>query len=91
MPSIGSLVRPQRSTAAFLFQLPVPWQALPLSIAVHVALSLAAGSLSRRGLIASRGEAWFRERFLPVLTPITITALRVRRWQPPWACGSKCR
>ena len=54
MPSIGSLVRPQRSTAAFLFQLPVPWQALPLSIGVHVALSLAAGSLSRSGFIASR-------------------------------------
>ena len=24
-------------------------------------------------MMAARGEAWFRERFLPVLTPVTIT------------------
>ncbi len=58
-------------------KLPVPWQALLLSIGVYVALPLAAGWLSRRCLIAARGEAWFRRRFLPVLTPITITALLV--------------
>ncbi len=56
-------------------QLPVPWQALLLSIAVYVALPLVAGYASRRGLIALKGEAWFRETFLHRLTPITITAL----------------
>ncbi len=56
-------------------RLPVPWQALLLSIAVYVALPLAAGWASRRAIIAWRGEAWFREKFLHVLTPITITAL----------------
>lgn len=56
-------------------QLPVPWQALLLSIGVYVALPLVAGFLSRRWIIAVKGEAWFKERFLHVLTPVTITAL----------------
>ena len=56
-------------------RLPVPWQALLLSISVYVALPLVAGYLSRKWIIASKGEAWFREKFLHVLTPITITAL----------------
>lgn len=58
-------------------QLPVPWQALLLSIGIYVALPLVAGFLSRRWIIAAKGEAWFREKFLHVLTPITITALLV--------------
>jgi ACR3 family arsenite transporter len=56
-------------------RLPVPWQALVLSIAIYVALPLAAGYLSRRWIIAARGEKWFTEKFLHVLTPITIIAL----------------
>jgi ACR3 family arsenite transporter len=56
-------------------RLPVPWQALLLSIGVYVALPLVAGSLTRRWIIAARGEDWFKERFLHLLTPITIGAL----------------
>ncbi len=56
-------------------RLPVPWQALLLSIAVYVALPLAAGYLTRRAILRRKGEAWFRERFLHRLTPVTITAL----------------
>ncbi len=56
-------------------RLPVPWQALLLSIAIYVALPLVAGYLSRRWIIGAKGETWFRERFLHVLTPITIIAL----------------
>jgi ACR3 family arsenite transporter len=56
-------------------RLPVPWQALVLSIAIYVALPLGAGYLSRRWIIGTKGEAWFREKFLHVLTPITIMAL----------------
>ena len=56
-------------------QLPVPWQALLLSIGVYVALPLVAGFLSRKWIIAAKGEEWFREKFLHVLTPVTITAL----------------
>jgi len=58
-------------------QLPVPWRALLLSIAVYVALPLVAGYLSRRWIMAVKGEAWFREKFLHVLTPVTIVALLV--------------
>ncbi|MFO7638626.1 MAG: ACR3 family arsenite efflux transporter [bacterium] len=58
-------------------RLPVPWQALVLSIAVYVALPLGAGYLSRRLIIRARGEAWFRDRFLPFLTPVTIVALLI--------------
>ena len=58
-------------------RLPVPWQALLLSIGVYVALPLVAGYLSRKWIIASKGETWFRERFLHYLTPVTITALLV--------------
>jgi len=56
-------------------RLPVPWQALVLSISIYVALPLAAGYLSRRWIIKARGEAWFKEKFLHVLTPITIISL----------------
>ncbi len=56
-------------------KLPVPWQALLLSVAVYVALPLIAGYFSRKWLIASKGEVWFKERFLHILTPVTIGAL----------------
>ncbi|MBL8391956.1 MAG: ACR3 family arsenite efflux transporter [Candidatus Accumulibacter sp.] len=58
-------------------RLPVPWQALLLSIGIYVALPLVAGYLSRRWIIAHKGEVWFKERFLHVLTPITIVALLI--------------
>ncbi len=56
-------------------KLPVPWQALLLSIGIYVALPLVAGYVSRRWIIAQKGEVWFKEKFLHVLTPITISAL----------------
>jgi ACR3 family arsenite transporter len=58
-------------------RLPVPWEALLLSVGTYVALPLVAGYLSRRWIIAVKGEAWFREKFLHILTPITIIALLI--------------
>ncbi|NNF40209.1 MAG: arsenical-resistance protein, partial [Woeseiaceae bacterium] len=58
-------------------KLPVPWKALLLSISVYVALPLLAGYLSRKWIMANKGEDWFRERFLHFLTPVTIGALLV--------------
>ncbi len=58
-------------------KLPVPWQALLLSIAIYVALPLVAGYLSRKWIISAKGEEWFNRSFLPFLTPITIVALLV--------------
>ena len=56
-------------------RLPVPWQALLLSIAIYVALPLVAGYLSRKWILATKGETWFKEKFLHVLTPVSILAL----------------
>ena len=58
-------------------RLPVPWQALALSISIYVALPLAAGYVSRKLLISHKGRTWFEERFLHFLTPVTIIALLV--------------
>lgn len=58
-------------------RLPVPWEALLLSIGVYVALPLVVGAVLRRILVRTRGEAWFETAFLPLLQPITIGALLV--------------
>jgi ACR3 family arsenite transporter len=58
-------------------RLPVPWQALVLSIGIYVALPLVAGYVSRTMIIQSRGELWFKEKFLHILTPVTIIALLI--------------
>lgn len=58
-------------------RLPVPWQALLISIGIYVALPLVAGFFSRRWLIAAKGREWFEQKFLHVLTPITVGALLV--------------
>ena len=56
-------------------KLPVPWQALLLSVIIYVALPLVAGYFSRKWIIGHKGEIWFKEKFLHVLTPVTISAL----------------
>jgi len=56
-------------------QLPVPWEALLLSISIYVALPLFAGYFSRKWIIAHKGLDWFEQKFLHILTPITIIAL----------------
>lgn len=58
-------------------RLPVPWQALVLSVSIYVALPLVAGYFSRKWIIGARGKPWFNEKFLHILTPITIVALLV--------------
>jgi len=58
-------------------RLPVPWQALLLSISIYVALPLVAGYLSRKWIIAAKGRDWFEQKFLHFLTPVTIIALLI--------------
>jgi ACR3 family arsenite transporter len=58
-------------------RLPVPWQALLLSISIYVALPLVAGYFSRKWIIATKGRQWFKEKFLHILTPVTIIALLI--------------
>jgi len=64
-------------------KLPVPWEALALSIGIYVALPLVAGYLSRRALIRLKGERWFTTRFMHYLTP--------RRSSSPLCCSSASR
>ena len=57
-------------------RLPVPWQALLLSIGIYVALPLVAGYLSRRWIIAAKGEHGSRKNF-SCSDPVTIIALLI--------------
>ncbi len=56
-------------------KLPIPWQALLLSVGIYVALPLVAGFFSRKWILKAKGETWFKEKFLGILTPVTISAL----------------
>jgi ACR3 family arsenite transporter len=56
-------------------RMPVPWQALLLSIVIYVALPLVAGYFSRRWIIVGKGIEWFNEKFLHILAPVSIIAL----------------
>ncbi|GJQ22871.1 arsenical-resistance protein [Candidatus Brocadia sapporoensis] len=58
-------------------RLPIPWQALVLSIAIYVALPLVAGYFSRTWIIKLKGKTWFDEKFLYMLTPVSIIALLI--------------
>jgi ACR3 family arsenite transporter len=57
--------------------MPIPWQTILLSVAIYVALPLLAGYFSRRIIIRRRGLQWFQQKFLHVLTPVSIIALLV--------------
>ena len=56
-------------------RMPVPWQALLLSIGIYVALPLVAGYFSRKWIISRKGIEWFNNKFLHILTPVSIIAL----------------
>jgi len=56
-------------------QMPVPWQALLLSVAIYVALPLVAGYWSRVWIMRTKGPEWFADKFLHFLTPVSIIAL----------------
>ncbi|MBU1784513.1 MAG: ACR3 family arsenite efflux transporter [Candidatus Omnitrophica bacterium] len=56
-------------------RMPVPWQALLLSIAIYVALPLVAGYFSRKWIVSHKGIDWFNEKFLHMLSPVSIIAL----------------
>jgi len=56
-------------------RMPVPWQALLLSIVIYVALPLVAGYFSRKWIVSHKGTEWFNEKFLHLLSPVSIIAL----------------
>ena len=57
--------------------MPVPWETIVLSVSIYVALPLVAGYFSRKLIIKHKGIAWFNQRFLRWLTPVSITALLI--------------
>lgn len=53
----------------------IPFDALFSSVMIFVVIPLAAGFISNRVLIKSKGEKWFTTVFLPKLKPVSIVAL----------------
>lgn len=53
----------------------IPWGTLVSSVVIFVVIPLLLGYLSNRYLRKMKGEAWFTERFLPSLKPVSILAL----------------
>jgi arsenite transporter len=53
----------------------IPFDTLFSSVIIFVVIPLAAGFISNRVLIKSKGEKWFTSVFLPKLKPVSIVAL----------------
>ena len=53
----------------------LPLGVLLESVALVLVVPLVVGAVARTGLIRSQGEAWFRQRFVPKLSPIQIVFL----------------
>lgn len=45
------------------------------SVGIYLGIPFAMGIISRYGLIKLKGEAWFRDKFIPVISPVTLIAL----------------
>lgn len=45
------------------------------SVAVYLGIPFAAGIISRYSLIKWKGEEWFQQKFVPVISPLTLIAL----------------
>lgn len=54
---------------------PVTIAAIAKSVAIYLGIPFLAGIVSRYGLIAIKGETWFREKYMPLISPVTLIAL----------------
>ncbi|MCU0792014.1 MAG: ACR3 family arsenite efflux transporter [Opitutaceae bacterium] len=53
----------------------IPWGTLLVSVVLFVVIPLVSGVLTRRAVTGRRGEAYFREAFLPKFNNVTIIGL----------------
>lgn len=53
----------------------IPYDTLVASVVVFVVIPLAGGYITNRTLIKKKGEAWFKDQFLPRFKPVSILAL----------------
>lgn len=45
------------------------------SVGIYLGIPFAMGIISRYGLISLKGEAWFQDKFIPSISPLTLIAL----------------
>ena len=45
------------------------------SVGIYLGIPFAAGIISRYALIAIKGEMWFKEKYVPIISPLTLVAL----------------
>lgn len=55
----------------------IPYGTLVASVVIFVVVPLAAGVITQRILLRSKGEQWFKQEFLPKLKPVSILALLI--------------
>ncbi|MGE3787505.1 MAG: ACR3 family arsenite efflux transporter [Nitrospirales bacterium] len=53
----------------------VPFSAIAESVFIYLGIPFAAGLLSRKIGLARKGRAWYEQRFLPTIAPMTLFAL----------------
>lgn len=53
----------------------IPYEVLITSVVTFVVIPLIAGYLTNRWLLKTKGDEWFKTRFLPKLKPVSIIAL----------------
>ena len=55
--------------------IPVPWDLIAISVLAFIAIPVGAGAVSRKFMLASKGEEWFENRYRPAIGKVSIIAL----------------